>query len=328
MLPFGSGSGIMYKHTLKRGENMNHTDISSTAVLKEFINCPTLDSCFKEYWRVRKEHPELEAVIDATFVGIISKYVGQDDIALSINPSFPFESGKQRQAYYKMKEFYYRLSLQDIMNRLKPIQEECLNYQTQEMKLIEKQKELKKEQHDMKEEYRLKRFPKLWQGVVKQYYRLMDFNRGISLGVSAATVGVGAVCLSLFPATTSLAIAALFGVTGLHEMVTSKDGGFITDRRRLLNTQMDNLRMKLEKNRYRLQNCRERILTDRNQIECAMLQMDNIQNNADTCHILQKKDSKPEDSNTFEVNPTMLSEKDHPKQRTLHLSRRLSHTSK
>ena len=86
--------------------------------------------------------------------------------------------------------------------------------------------------------------------------------------------------------------------------------------------------MRLEKNRYRLQNCRERILTDRNQIECAMLQMDNIQNNADTCHILQKKDFKLEDSNTFEVNPTMLSEKDHPKQRTLHLSRRLSHTSK
>ena len=136
MLPFGSGSGIMYKHTLKRGENMNHTDISSTAVLKEFINCPTLDSCFKEYWRVRKEHPELEAVIDAAFIGVISKYINQDDTELSINPSFPFESGKQRQAYYKMKEFYYRLSLQDIMNRLKPIQEECLNYQTQEMKLI------------------------------------------------------------------------------------------------------------------------------------------------------------------------------------------------
>ena len=198
-----------------------------------------------------------------------------------------------------MKEFYYRLSSLRYYESFETDSRRVLKLSNSRNEIDRETERIKKEQHDMKEEYRLKRFPKLWQGVVKQYYRLMDFNRGISLGVSAATVGVGAVCLSLFPATTSLAIAALFGVTGLHEMVTSKDGGFITDRRRLLNTQMDNLRMRLEKNRYRLQNCRERILTDRNQIECAMLQMENIQSNADTCHILQKKDSKPEDSNTF-----------------------------
>lgn len=305
---------------------MNHTDISSTAVLKEFTNCATLDSCFQEYWRVRKEHPEWQALIDAAFIGIISKYIHQDDTALSINPSFSFESGKQRQAYYKMKELYNRMVLQRVTNHLQEIQSDCSRYLQQERQLTDKQLTLHQDWKQLKEEYRFKRFPKLWQGVIKQYSCLEESHEGIALGIGAFIFGAGAVGLSFFPSTAILTVAALFGVTGLHEMVTSKEEGFITERRRLYQFRMDDLAERLKKNHCRLEDCQKHISSQRNQIELAMLQMDNIQSNIDVCQSLQSE-RLVEDNKSFEVVPTSLSKTGSSKPRTLHLSRSLSHLS-